>query len=153
MSKAILGFLAILGALSLIGLVITIVVMIGQEGRVPSRTVLEANFNQALLEDAPNTATAKLMLKDRQTLRDVVDAIDRGASDDRVVGLIAKISSSSMSMAQTQEIRDAILRFRAHKKFAVAYAETFGEFGPGNGAYYLATAFDHIYMQHQAMSG
>src|SRR5258708_9942761 len=50
-------------------------------------------------------------------------------------------------MAQTQEIRDAVQRFRAHKKFAVAYAETFGEFGPGNGAYYLATAFDQIYLQ------
>jgi protease-4 len=50
-------------------------------------------------------------------------------------------------MAQTQEIRDAVQRFRAHKKFAVAYSETFGEFGPGNGAYYLATAFDHIYLQ------
>jgi len=40
-----------------------------------------------------------------------------------------------------------VQRFRAHKKFAVAYSETFGEFGPGNGAYYLATAFDHIYLQ------
>ncbi|MGH9579581.1 MAG: S49 family peptidase, partial [Terriglobales bacterium] len=32
-------------------------------------------------------------------------------------------------------------------KFAVAFAETFGEFSPGNGAYYLATAFDRIEMQ------
>ena len=61
--------------------------------------------------------------------------------------MIANIGAAPMGMAQTQEIRDAVLRFRAHKKFAVAYAETFGEFGPGNGAYYLATAFDHIYMQ------
>src|SRR5208282_2854826 len=93
------------------------------------------------------TATAHLMLDQRQTLRDVVDAIDRGANDDRVVGMIARIGASSLGMAQTQEIRDAIQGFRAHKKFAVAYSETFGEFGPGNGAYYLATAFDHIYLQ------
>ena len=87
------------------------------------------------------------MLTEKQTLRDVVDAIDRGASDDRVVGMIARIGAARMGMAQTQEIRDAVQRFRAHKKFAVAYSETFGEFGPGNGAYYLATAFDHIYLQ------
>ena len=61
--------------------------------------------------------------------------------------MIARIGAASMGMAQTQEIREAVLRFRAHKKFAVAYSETFGEFGPGNGAYYLATAFDHIYLQ------
>src|SRR5467141_3547669 len=147
MSKLIVRFLAVLGALWLIGMVIVLVAVIGSKGRVPSKTILEANFEQTFLEDAPDTPTARLMLTEKQTLRDVVDAIDRGASDDRVVGMIAKIGAAPMGMAQTQEIRDAVLRFRAHKKFAVAYAETFGEFGPGNGAYYLATAFDHIYMQ------
>src|SRR6266550_3083754 len=147
MSKLILRFLAILGALWLIGMVIVLVAVIGAKGRVPSKTILEANFEKTFLEDAPDTPTARLMLTEKQTLRDVVDAIDRGSSDDRVVGMIAKIGAVPMGMAQTQEIRDAVQRFRAHKKFAVAYAETFGEFGPGNGAYYLATAFDQIYLQ------
>src|SRR6266481_1470023 len=146
MSKLIVRFLAILGALWLIGMVIVLVAVIGAKGRVPSKTILEANFEQTFLEDAPDTPTARLMLTEKQKLRDVVDAIDRGASDDRVVGIIAKIGAAPMGMAQTQEIRDAVLRFRAHKKFAVAYSETLGEFGPGNGAYYLATAFDHIYL-------
>ncbi len=147
MSKLIVRFLAILGALSLAGMAIVLVAVIGIRGRVPSKTILEANFEQALMEDVPDTPSAQVLLSDRQTVRDVVDAIDRGASDDRVVGMIAKIGAAPMGMAQTQEIRDAVLRFRAHKKFAVAYSETFGEFGPGNGAYYLATAFDHIYLQ------
>src|ERR1700716_3681108 len=147
MSKAIVRFLAILGPLLLIGMVIVLVAVIGAKGKVPSRTILEANFEQTFLEDAPDTPTARLVLTEKQTLRDVVDAIDRGASDDRVVGMIAKIGAAPLGMAQTQEIRDAVQRFRGHKKFAVAYAETFGEFGPGNGAYYLATAFDQIYLQ------
>jgi protease IV len=147
MSKAIVRFLAILGALWLIGMVIVMVAVIGTKGRVPSKTILEANFEHAYLEDAPQTPPARLLLSEKQTLRDVIDAMDRGANDDRVVGLIAKIGAAPMGVAQTQEIRDAVQRFRAHKKFAVAYAETFGEFGPGNGAYYLATAFDHIYLQ------
>ena len=91
MSKAIVRFLAILGALWLIGMVIVLVAVIGAKGRVPSKTILEANFEQTFLEDAPDTPTARLMLTEKQTLRDVVDAIDRGASDDRVVGMIAKI--------------------------------------------------------------
>jgi protease IV len=147
MSKLIVRFLAILGALALIGMVLAMVVAIGTAGKVPSKTILEANFEQAFLEDAPETPSAQLLLNDKQTLRDVVDAIDRGSTDDRVVGMIAKVGEAPMGMAQTQELRDAIQRFRAHRKFAVAYAETFGEFGPGNGAYYLATAFDHIYLQ------
>jgi protease IV len=52
-----------------------------------------------------------------------------------------------MNPATIQEIRDAIIRFRQTGKKAIAYAETFGEFGPGNGAYYLATAFERIYLQ------
>src|ERR1700688_936341 len=147
MFKSIVRFLAILGALAIIGMVFAVVAVIGSKGTVPSKTILEANFEQPLLEDVPETPAAKLMLAEKQTLRDVVDAIDRGAGDDRVVCLIAKIGAVPMGMAQTQEIRDAVLRFRSHKKFAVAYSETFGEFGPGNGAYYLATAFDHIYLQ------
>src|SRR5229473_918526 len=147
MSKAIVRFLAILGALWLIGMVIVLVAVIGAKGRVPSKTILEANFEQTFLEDAPDTATARLMLTEKQTLRDVVDAIDRGAEDDRVVGMVAKIGAPPLGMSKVQEIREAVQRFRAHKKFAIAYAETFGEFGPGNGAYYLATAFDQIYLQ------
>ena len=49
--------------------------------------------------------------------------------------------------AHLQEIRDAVMRFRESGKPAYAFAETFGEFGPGNGGYYLATAFDRIYLQ------
>src|SRR6266850_1364474 len=147
MSKVIVRFLAILGALWLVAMVIMIVAVIGTKGKVAEKTILEANFEQALPEDVPDSPTAKLMNSDRATVRDVVDAIDRGANDDRVVGMVAKIGAAPLGMAKVQEIREAVQRFRAHKKFAVAYAETFGEFGPGNGAYYLATAFDQIYLQ------
>jgi protease IV len=147
MSKSIVRFLAILGALWLVGLVITVVAVMGSKGRVPSKTILEANLEHAFLEDIPETPVSKVMLSEHFVLRDVVDAIDRGANDHRVVGLVARIGAAPMGIAQVQEIRDAVQRFRAHKKFAVAYAETFGEFGPGNGSYYLATAFDQIYLQ------
>ncbi len=147
MSKVIVRFLAILGALWLVAMVIMIVAVIGTKGKVPEKTILEANFENALPEDVPDSPTAKLMNSERSTVRDVVDAIDRGASDDRVVGMVAKIGAAPLGMAKVQEIREAVQRFRAHKKFAIAYAETFGEFGPGNGSYYLATAFDQIYLQ------
>jgi len=147
MSKVIVRFLAILGALWLVAMVILIVAVIGSKGKVPEKTILEANFEEALPEDIPDNPTAKFLMSERPTMRDVVDAIDRGAGDDRVVGMVAKIGAAPLGMAKVQEIREAVQRFREHKKFAIAYAETFGEFGPGNGAYYLATAFDQIYLQ------
>ena len=105
MSKVIVRFLAILGALGLIGMVIVLVAVIGTKGKVPSKTILEANLEQSFMEDIPDTPSAQVLLNEKQTLRDVVDAIDRGASDDRVVGMIARIGAARMGMAQTQEIR------------------------------------------------
>jgi protease-4 len=147
MSKVIVRFLAVLGALWLVAMVIMIVAVIGAKGKVPEKTILEANFEQGLPEDIPDNATAKFIMSEQPTVRDVVDALDRGADDDRVVGLVARIGAAPLGMAKVQEIREAVQRFRDHKKFAIAYAETFGEFGPGNGAYYLSTAFDQIYLQ------
>ena len=49
MSKLIVRFLAILGALWLIGMVIVLVFVIGSKGKVPSKTILEANFEQTFL--------------------------------------------------------------------------------------------------------
>src|ERR1700751_69101 len=147
MKKIIIRILAVLGFIYLLTIVVTIMMLSGRKGKVPATTILEANFEQPLVEDIPETPTAKFTLQDRLTVRDVVDAIDRGAVDDRVKGTVARVGAVPMGMAQTQELREAVARFRSHKKFAVAFAETFGEFGPGNNAYYLATAFDQIYLQ------
>jgi protease IV len=147
MKKIIIRILAVLGFIYLLTIVITIMMLSGRKGKVPATTILEANFEQPLVEDIPETPTAKFTLQDRMTVRDVVDAIDRAAADDRVKGMVGRIGAVPMGMAQTQELREAVARFRAHKKFAIAFAETFGEFGPGNNAYYLATAFDQIYLQ------
>jgi len=142
--------LAWIGGITIFFLVIVFVIATfarSTKARIPAKTILEANFETNLLEDAPNDPLAKLQGVRTPVLRDVVDALGKAKDDAKVVGLIARIGSAPISMAQAQEIRDAVLAFREKKKFAIAYSETFGEFGPGNGAYYLATAFDEIWLQ------
>ncbi len=118
------------------------------KGRMPSKVILEVNLETAVSEYSTGDPFEKLSGGGGgAVLRDVVDALEKGRNDERVAGLVARIGSGAMSMAQAQEIRDAVQAFRAKKKFAVVFAETFGEFGPGNGAYYLATAFDEIWLQ------
>jgi protease-4 len=114
---------------------------------VPSRVILEVNLETSMVEDAPDDPFAKLQGARIPVLRDIVEALDKAKDDSRVAGIVARIGAVPLSMAQAQEIRDAILAFRDKKKFAIVYSETFGEFGPGNGAYYLATAFDEIWLQ------
>ncbi len=118
------------------------------KGRVAAHTLLEVNLEGGgLLEKMPSDPVSQFMLKDRPTLRSVVDALDKAGDDPKVVGLVATLGAGGLGMAQAQEVRDAVLAFRAKKKTAIAFAETFGEFGPGNGGYYLASAFDEIYLQ------
>ena len=115
--------------------------------QVPSGTFLKADFERNYLECMPEDRLGRLMTRDAPLTRDVVQALARAAEDPRVEGIIARVGASKMNPATIQEIRDAVLRFRDKGKKTVAYGETFGEFGPGNGGYYLATAFEKIYLQ------
>ncbi len=116
-------------------------------GRVPNRVILEADFDQGMIEYAPKDSYARILMSDRLRVRDVVEALQRASGDDRVKGLVARVGQSKMRLAQVQEVRDAVIAFRAAGKPALCYAETFGEAGPGNSSYYLATAFDAVYLQ------
>jgi protease IV len=77
----------------------------------------------------------------------VLTALKRGAADDRVKGLVARAGNVTLGLGQVQELRDAVKAFRAKGKFAYAFGETFGEIGGGTRSYYLASAFDQIWLQ------
>src|SRR5947207_747582 len=80
-------------------------------------------------------------------MRGFLDAIERAAEDSRVRGLYAHIDGDALGLAKVQGLRDAVQAFRARGKFAIAFSESFGEFGGGTRPYYLATAFDEIWLQ------
>jgi protease-4 len=150
MKKLIVVTLAVIGSLSIVLVVVAVSVgLVASLARpvVPRRTILEADFERKLVEFAPGDPIERWLRRDVLTVRDVVEALERGAADRRVVAFVARIGAAPIGLAQIQEIRDAVVEFRKSGKPAVAYAETFGEFGPGNGAYYLAAAFDTIYLQ------
>jgi protease-4 len=150
MKKFVVGILAIIGSLSILSLMFLACVgtlsMLGTES-LPGRMVLEIDFEQGVIESIPADFAATVMLEGTPELRDLVDAIDKASGDRRVAALVARIGGGGIGLAHLQELRDAVSRFRNTGKPAYAFAETFGEFGPGNGGYYLATAFDRIYLQ------
>jgi protease-4 len=110
--------------------------------------ILEIDLTQPLLEGTPQDPLGAALAFRKQGLRAVTDALHRAGHDPRVRALVAKVGgTTAMSLARAQELRDAVTAFRAGGKPAIAWAETFGEFGPGNGAYLLATGFDEIWLQ------
>jgi len=114
---------------------------------VPQTAVLEFDFETPLPERTPADPLAALLSGRQPTLQEVVDTIDRAARDPRVKGMVARVGDPSQGWAATQELRNAVARFRAAGKFALVHAETFGEAGTGMQSYYLASAFDEVWMQ------
>lgn len=147
MRKFLVRLFTFIGAVVVFGLVVGVAMTYFTTESVPDTTILEVDFERGLVEYMPDDPFAGVLMPQTRTVRDVVEALEQASQDTRVVALVARVDAAEMSLAQIQEIRDAIIAFRGKGKSAIAHAETFGEFGPGNSAYYLATAFDEIYLQ------
>lgn len=150
MKRFFLGSLAALGGLTLLLVVATLgLLYLAASGRpkVPERVVLELEVTQPFAEHVPEDSLAQAFGEKQPTVLDVVDALERAAGDERVKGLVVRLEGPAGSTAVVQELRDAVKAFRARGKKAWAYTDTFGEGTSAMGTYYLASAFDTIYVQ------
>lgn len=108
--------------------------------------ILELDLTEGIVETAPADPISAIMSMRRTHLRDVLDGLRRARSDARVRALVVKVSGE-MRMALAQELRESVRALRDAGKHTVAWAETFGEGGRGNVPFYLASAFDEVYLQ------
>ena len=156
MRRFIVGFFAVIGAfVSVIIAALVALAIWGSSGTTPiaEATVLNLDLTEALSDTAPREGLSAVFADQKPTLRDVLDAIERAGNDGRVKGVFARVGGDNIATAQAQELRDAIAALRARGKFAIAYADTIGEFGAGTHAYYLAAGFDEIWLQPQGIVG
>jgi protease-4 len=109
--------------------------------------LLELDLTRGVLETPPASPVAAFRARHLPTLRELVAALRKGARDDAVVGVVAHLGGHRLSLAQVQDLREAVADFRTSGKSAVAWTESFGETGSGTVPYYLATAFDEIWIQ------
>lgn len=123
----------------------------GQVARLQQRRtgplILELDLTDGLAEGPPGDPVSAILTMRRLRLPDILEGLRRAGRDDRVKVLVVKVGGGRIGLARIQELRAAILDFRRSGKVAVAWAETFGEFTRGNLPYYLATAFDKIWLQ------
>ncbi|MCD6064276.1 MAG: signal peptidase [Flavipsychrobacter sp.] len=72
---------------------------------------------------------------------DATNAIKHAKTDDKIQGIYIKLTPSANGWATMQQLRTAIVDFKTSKKFVYAYGENISQ-----GAYYLASAADSIYL-------
>jgi protease-4 len=109
--------------------------------------VLELDLTEGLSEGPPSDPLSAILSMRKTRLADVLEGLRRARRDPRVKGLIVKIGGRPIGLAMVQELRRAVVQLRASGKLTVAFAETFGEFGSGTVPYYLASAFEKVYLQ------
>jgi protease-4 len=109
--------------------------------------ILELDLTEGIGEEPPSDVVSAVLTMRRPRLADVLDGLRRARADDKVHALVVKIGGRRTGLARVQELHAAITEFRRSGKATMAWGETFGEFSPGNAAYYLATAFDRIWLQ------
>ena len=108
--------------------------------------ILELDLTDGIAEEPPADPLSA-MLNRRPRLTDVLDGLRRARTDPKVKALIVRVGGRRIGLATVQELRSAVAETGRAGKTTMAWAETFGEFSPSNAAYYLASAFDRIYLQ------
>jgi protease-4 len=121
--------------------------------RVPTGTILELDLPSAPTEVASRNPLAGLAGRQALTLADAVASLDRASGDKRVGGLILRPRFETAPRAVIEELRDAVIAFGETGKPTVAVTDSFGEGGPANSAYYLATACHEVVLHPTGMLG
>jgi protease IV len=150
MRRLLIGFFATIGFLTVlvaIGIALVIGGLKPSVTPLPSNMILTVDLTRGLPEGPSEDPFLRLLVGGKPTLRDFLDALEAAGNDPRVKVLLARVGDDELGLATVQEVRNAIAAFRAKGKFALAFADSFGEFGPGTRPYYLATAFDEIWLQ------
>lgn len=154
---ALIGCLAALGIFFFLSLVIILsIAAVGSQDSmviVPKSAILKIDFSQPVGErsvDDPFSDLTSLSFKPAEKtlgILQAVQAVDKAAYDPAIKFLYMNLSTMNIGMSQLEELRDAIGRFRKSGKAVIAYATNYSQ-----GAYYMASVADKIYMQKDGRS-
>jgi protease-4 len=125
------------------GLLVT-AMLVGSERRIDRNSTLVLRVNGDLQEVEPGGVIGQIF-EAPPTVRSVVDSLRKAKVDSRVSGVVIRPTGTSALWGKVQEVRDAILDFKASRKPIIAYLE----FG-GEQEFYLASACDKVYLMPTA---
>jgi len=114
--------------------------------KVKPNSVLLLKFNEPIKERGVKNPFDELDLpfgkEGGMGLDDIMKAIKRAETDTSIKGIFMDLNTEIMaSAATTEEVRNALLNFKASKKFIYAYSEMYSQ-----KSYYLASVADKIFL-------
>ena len=137
--KFVLIFLMLAVVMSMTGLAVMFF-MASRAPAVSSNSVLMLHVPGGLSERQANPLLTSFM-GDGPTVQSVVNSLRKATVDERVRGVILMPAGPQLLWGKAQEIRDAVLDYKASGKPIVAFLE----YG-GTQEYYLASAADKVFL-------
>lgn len=146
-----LGFFLtiILLTIILFTVVVTLVALATTETiSTPHDCILQIKLDRPVSDRGPkNPIFIDLYSRSRRDgLTDILDNIHKAKNDNDIKGILLDISTIPAGLSTIYEIRDALADFKKSGKFIISYSEFYSQ-----GAYYLASVSDRIYLQPQGM--
>jgi protease-4 len=117
-----------------------------KELEVADNTLLTIDLSSGVVDrgtDNPmqNFNPRSFQMDSKMGLNDILKGLDQAATDDRIKGIYIDMNGVAAGAATTEEIRNALLKFKDSGKFILSYGEGYSQKG-----YYLATVSDEIWL-------
>ncbi len=139
--RPLIALLAFFGVLIVIA-VLVIMLFVEKPPEVDEGSFLVLALGGELQEEASGFFDVPFLEREQATLADVIECIDKAGVDDRIDGIVVKLTDFSFGWGKTEEIRDKLAWFgQETEKSLVAYL-----ISGGDKEYYLASVCDKIYM-------
>ncbi len=119
--------------------------------KIPGNSILEIRLDDPVTERTPsnpfkNFDFANMQSHNQPGLFDIIKNLDKAAKDPNINGIFLSVADIQCRNATTEEIRNALIRFKESKKFIIAYAEYYSQ-----NSYYLASVADKIYLHPEGV--
>lgn len=112
----------------------------------PSRGVLELDLRDGLTDQSPQNPLANLGGAPMSVMS-IIEGLDKAEDDDRVRGLLIRLPEDGMEPAMADELRQAVIRFRASGKPVIAHSQGLYAAGAVTSTYMLGSASGQLWMQ------
>jgi len=120
-----------------------------EETVVVENSILKLKLDYPLTDRSVNNPMAWLNMEElgsKPGLNDILKSIEKAANDPNIKGIYLASGDVNGGIAQIEEIRNALEKFKESGKFIVSYAT-----GYGQAAYYLASVADEVYVHPEGM--
>lgn len=127
-------------------LLVSLAVSAAGPSPTPARTVLELDLREPLTDQAPQSPFAGLG-RSTSAVMTIIEGLRRAEKDDRIKGLLVRLPEGGIEPALADELRQAMLRFRATGKPVIAHSQGLYPGGVVSSTYMLGTASGNYWMQ------